>query len=205
MKPSKFSKKDYEAAAVVKFQGSSENRITLDTPILDLIKREGCHQVVCYPPSKRPVNIQNDDVIFISQLTRNPESDPKNDIHIYGCAVGMAYREGQDEATAADIKRRPWKKNYPFCIQLNEARFVRGTVANGVSLNELMAKLGADSFATTQFHMVVGEGNTDPRKSVQRQAAIRLSQNGFKMLKKWLEAAFNTHGTIPRSMIDKIV
>lgn len=48
-----------------------------------------------------------------------------------------------------------------------------GTMVNGVSLNELMETLGADSFAPTQRNAARGKGNTNPRRAYLQRAAQR--------------------------------
>jgi hypothetical protein len=78
-----------------------------------------------------------------------------------------------------------------------DAEFVAGTMANGVSLNELMETLGAESFASTQRNARRGGGNTDPRRAYLQQAAAELSRQGLARLSERLDAAFETHGKVP--------
>ena len=68
----------------------------------------------------------------------------------------MAYREERDDATQADIDRRPWRARWSRYIRVHHAEFVDGTMDNGVSLGELMSALGADSFASTQRNATRG-------------------------------------------------
>jgi hypothetical protein len=75
---------------------------------------------------------------------------------------------------------------------------------NGVSLNELMDTLGADSFAPTQRNTLRGEGNTDPRKAYRQQAAAELSAEGFSWLGERLQAAFDEHGMVPQDTLDQL-
>ena len=63
-------------------------------------------------------------------------------------------------------------------------RIRRGTIANGVSLAQMMDTLGSDSFATTQRNAARGYGNTDPRRSVRQQPAVELSRQGFDWLNR---------------------
>ena len=68
-------------------------------------------------------------------------------------------------APPEDIARRRWKEKWPRYIRVHHAEFVAGTMANGISLNELMDTLGSDSFASTQRNATRGTGNTDPRRA----------------------------------------
>ncbi|MGA7450862.1 MAG: hypothetical protein WBW73_06155 [Rhodoplanes sp.] len=99
-----------------------------------------------------------------------------NDIHIFGRAIAL----------------------HPC------AEFVASSMANGVSLNELMDALGANSFAPTQRNALRGEGNFDPRKAYRQQAAVELSGEGLSWLRDRLQAAFEAHGTMPQGTLDNL-
>jgi hypothetical protein len=77
-------------------------------------------------------------------------------------------------------------------------------MANGVSLNELMGALGANSFAPTQRNVARGEGNTDPRRAYQQQVAVELSAESIAWLGERLQAAFDRHGKVPQDDLEKL-
>jgi hypothetical protein len=136
-------------------------------------------------------------VIFIGRLTQDP-----NDIRIFGRAIGMRHEPGRDDATPRDIALRSWKAKWPRYVRVHHAEFVAGTMTNGVSLNELMAKLGPDSFLSTQRNAALGDGNTDPRQAYRQQAAVELSSAGLSWLSEQLQSTFDTHGTVPQDTLD---
>ena len=109
--------------AFVKFLGEGVNRVPLSFPTIEETKLAGCHWAVAYPASKRPRGVQDDAIIFIAQLTSKA-----NDIRIFGRAVGMKHQPGRDDATFADIERRPWKEKWPRYIRVHHAEFVAGTI-----------------------------------------------------------------------------
>ncbi len=185
--------------AFVKFLGSAKNRTRLSFPVIDEIKRTGCHWAVGYPAKKRPRNVREGDVIFIARLTIDP-----NDIRIFGRAIGMEHIPGRDDATPREIADRPWKAEWPCYIRVHDAEFIAGNVGNGVSLNALMEELGSNSFASTQKNAANLNGNTNPRQSYVQQPAVKLSQDGFEWLNEHLEAAFVSHGKIPTAEIAKL-
>lgn len=185
--------------AFAKFLGEGNNRVPLSFPTIEEIERAGCHWAVAYPATKRPRAVKNDAVIFIARLTHDP-----NDIRVFGRAIGMRYVPGRDDATPEDIARRDWKSTWSRYIRVHHAEFVAGTMANGISLNELMSALGANSFAPTQRNAARGEGNTDPRRAYQQQAAVELSAEGFAWLGERLQAAFDLHGKVPQDDLDKL-
>ena len=178
--------------AFVKFLGESSNREPLSWSTIGEIERAGCHWAVAYPASKRPRRVEDGDLIFIARLTEDPA-----DIRVFGRAIGLRHVPGQDDASPEDIALRPWKAKWPSYVRVHDAEFVAGTMANGVSLNEMMAALGADAFASTQRNAAKGEGNTDPRRAYSQQAHVELSAQGLDWLSTRLDAAFETHGKIP--------
>ncbi len=185
--------------AFVKFLGEGNDRVELSCPTIEEIERAGCHWAVAYPASKRPSGVKEDAAIFIARLTQEP-----NDIRIFGRAVGMKHQPGRDDATHTDITLRPWKEKWPRYIRLHNAEFVAGTMENGVSLNELMDALGADSFAPTQRNAARSQGNTNPRRAYLQQAAVELSAEGLSWLGDRLQAAFDTHGKVPQDTLDRL-
>ncbi len=146
--------------AFVKFFGQGSNRATLSLPTIDEVERAGCHWALSYPASKRPSGVRDGALMFISRLTTDP-----NDIRVFGRASGLRHLPGRDDATPADIALRPFKGNWPRYIRVFGAEFVAGTMANGVSLNELMNALGENSFVPTQRNAKRGTGNIDPRRA----------------------------------------
>lgn len=185
--------------AFVKFIGWSANRVSLNQSVEEQIEISGCHWAFAYPENKRPTGVREGALIFASRLTRDP-----NDIRIFGRAIGMKYVPGRDDASPADIRDRSWKKTWPRYIRLHHAEFIAGTMANGVSLNELMDSLGADSFAATQRNAANGRGNTDPRGAYRQQAAVKLSAEGLSWLNERLQAAFDRHGKVPDDTLDQL-
>ena len=185
--------------AFVKFGGTAGDRAPLSISTLEEIKSGGCHWAVCYPKNQRPRIVQDGSLIFIARLTT--ESN-KNDIRVFGCAIGMKYIQGRDDATPEDKKRRSWKAKWPHYIRVHQGEFIAGTIANGVSLSQLMDELEADSFQSTQHNATRGEGNTNPRKAIRQKPAVQLSSKGRTWLAERLQEAFEVHGRVPKDTLD---
>ena len=184
--------------AFVKFLGEGDNRVPVSFTTIEEIERAGCHRAVAYPANRRPRSVKDGAVMFIARITDEP------DIRIFGRAIGMRYRPGRDDASPEDIARHWWKEKWPRYIRVHHAEFVAGTIANGISLNELMGTLGSDSFASTQRNAARGAGNTDPRRAYGRQAAVELSSQGIFWLGERLQAAFDEHGKVPQDTLDQL-
>lgn len=180
--------------AFVKFSGTSDDRADRFMAVFEQLKQSATHRMCTYPKSKRPTGVDDGAVLFLARLVKDPD-----DILIYGRAIGMRHVPGRDDITADDLAIRPWKANWPHYIRVHHGEFVAGTLANGVSLNEMMDTLHADSFAPSQRNATKGSGNTDPRLSYRRQPAVELSPQGYAWLTEKLKAAFRKYGTIPPS------
>lgn len=185
--------------AYVKFLGSADRRERLSWPTVEEVKRAGCHWALAYPQSKRPTGVADGALMFVGRLTERP-----NDIRVFGRAIGMKHVRGRDDASRADRVRRDWKNRWPCYIRVHHCEFVDGTMKNGVSLNDLMDELGSASYATTSENARRGRGNIDPRKSVRRQAAVRLSAEAAAWLNERLETAFARHGRITEHVLSGI-
>lgn len=175
----------------VKFLGEGDNRVTLSHSTMEELRSSGAHWAVAYPRSKRPRQVLDGDLIFVGRLTYDP-----NDIIVFGRAVGRRHIPGRDDATADEIALRAWKATWPRYVRVTNAEFVSGTLANGVSLNDLMRELESASFAATERNAIAGEGNTDPRKAYRQQPAVQLSSAGLHWLSERLQARFDSFGKI---------
>jgi hypothetical protein len=186
--------------AFVKFLGESDDRVPLSSETIAEVRLSGCHWALTYPVSKRPRSVGEGDAMFISRLTRGP-----NDIRVFGRALALRrHVPGRDDATPEDIARRFWNDRWPHYIRVYHAEFVAGSMENGVSLNELMATLGAASFASTRRNDARGRGNTDPRRAIRQQPAVALSPQGLSWLSTRLHLAFGLHGMVPADDLAKL-
>ena len=184
--------------AFVKFLGEGHNRVLISSTTIEEIEETGCHWAVPYPANRRPRNVKDGAVMFIARLTKEP------DIRVFGRAIAMKHDPVRDNASPEDIALRPWKEKWPRYIRVHHAEFVAGTMANGISLNELMEALGSDSFTPTQRNAARGAGNTDPRRAYMQQAAVELSSQGLLWLGERLQEAFAEHGKVPQDTLDEL-
>lgn len=190
---------DDAVQAFVKFFGESHNRAHRSMAVLNEVQRSGCHWACTYPKGKRPRQVKDGAVMFMGRLVKEP-----NDILIYGRAVGIRHDEDRDDATNTDISLRPWKAKWPHYVRVHHAEFIGGTLANGISLNELMNSLQSDAFMATQRNAVAGQGNRDPRKAYMQQPAVELTQLGMSWLNERLQLAYESHGRVPPSALEQL-
>ena len=184
--------------AFVKFLGDSSNRPPLSLATLEELRESECHRVVGYPVKRRPQIVEDGAEMFIARFVHG-------DTRVFGRAIALKHEPGRDDATRRDVRRRSWRKKWPHYIRVHHAEFVAGTMENGVSLGELMEDLKADSFAPTQRNAKLGDGsNTNPRLSIRRQAAARLTDESYRWLGERLQNAFEVHGKILDSELKKL-
>ena len=184
--------------AFVKFLGDSSNRPPLSLATLEELRESECHRVVGYPVKRRPRIVEDGAEMFIARFVHG-------DTRVFGRAIALKHEPGRDDATRRDVRRRLWRKKWPHYIRVHHAEFVAGTMENGVSLGELMEDLKADSFAPTQRNAKLGDGsNTNPRLSIRRQAAARLTDESYRWLGERLQNSFEVHGKILDSELKKL-
>ncbi len=184
--------------AFVKIIGDNPAPLSLST--IAEIKGGGCYRILAYPTNGRPRGVKDGAVMFIGRKVGGP-----NDIRIFGRAIGMEYKEKRDDATPGEKALNPDFERWSRYIRVHHAEFVSGTMENGVSLNALMDKLEADSFASTQRNAQEGKRkNTNPRKAYRRHPAVKLSGEGLFWLNEQLQAEFDTHGKISQDTLNKM-
>ena len=137
--------------------------------------------------------------MFMARLVKNP-----TDIRIFGRGIGMHYVEGRDDASPDDIKKRPWKAKWPRYIRVHDVEFLNGALGDGISLAELMEKLGSNSFASTKRNALARRGNTNPRMAFNQQAAVELTPEAISWLNKRVDEAFATNGKISQAELAKL-
>lgn len=130
--------------------------------------------------------------MFMGRLVKEPK-----DILIFGRAIGLKHVEGRDDASAQEIKDRPFKEKWSRYVRVHHAEFLAGPLGNGISLNAMMKTLGANSFLSTQQNAKKGSDKTNPRRAYQRQAAVELTPEAAGWINDRLQDAFDRFGTLP--------
>jgi len=185
--------------AFVKIFGEGNNRLPLSHSVLDNVKSSGSHWACTYRLNRRPRAVKDGDVMFMGRLVENP-----NDIMIYGRAIALRHVVGRDEASAAEIQLRDWKKDWPVYVRVHHGEFVSGTLKNGVSLGTLMSQLKSDSFTSTQKNARNGSGNINPRAAYSQAAHVHLTKEAFSWLNQQLEQAFMIHGKLTPAELEPL-
>lgn len=182
----------------VKFFGLGNDRVSSSIKVIDEVNSSTSHWALSYPATKRPRNVKDGALMFMSRLVDS------NDILIYGRGIGMAYRPGRDDATPGDIKKRDWKAHWSRYIRVRDVEFVNGALAECVSLNDLMTKLGPSSFVSTKERYQRGERNIRLRATYARKAQVQLTPEAIAWLNDQLDRCFEQHGKISQEALSDL-
>lgn len=106
--------------AFVKFFGTNSDRAEYSLPIIEEVKRAGCHWACSYSKGKRPRQVDDGAVMYMGRLVKDPD-----DIIIFGRAVAMKHKEVRDDASHTDKKLRDFKNKWPHYIRVHHAEFIR--------------------------------------------------------------------------------
>jgi hypothetical protein len=187
-------------AGFVKLFGYSGNRLPHSHPVIDEVRRAGCHWACCYPVAKRPRQVKDGDVIFMARLVSDPE-----DMRVFGRALAMEHRPGRDDATAEDIQLRPWKSRWPCYVRVHDAQFLNGTLRDGVSLRVMIDELQAESWCSTSRRAAgMGGMNIDPYASLSQQSHLQLTVKAIQWLNDHLDARIHENGRIDPGELAKL-
>lgn len=183
----------------VKFFAVANERVDPDKTVLKDLNDSTAHWALSYPATKRPRSVKDGALMFISVLTK------PNDIRIFGRGVAIAYRPGVDEATKGDIRKRKWKKRWSRYIRVEHVEFINGSVADGVSLNELMRELREFAFATTKARYLQGERNINLPRSYARRAHVELTPESIAWLNDQLDRRFERFGKVSDDALNDLI
>jgi hypothetical protein len=176
----------------VKFYGTNADLVPRTWTTLSAVQRAGNHAVCAFPKGRRPRQVQDGALMFMGRVIAE-------DVMIYGRAIAKRHEEGADDATEEDFRIREWRRKFPHYIRVHSPEFMGGTLAMGVSLNELMDALSYEAFEVTLRNYEAGRGNIDPRKSIGPQPAVQLSSHGSAWVNERLEDRFRQFGKLSKA------
>jgi len=183
----------------VKLFGTSRDRESNETLVIDEVIGSDSHRVLSYPTKKRPRSVKEGDLMFVGRMVKDPD-----DIMIYGRVRGLKHDPRIDNATPEDVKLRKWKKDWSRYIRVYETEFVNGTLGDCISLYKLMDELGPDIFVTTQLNAKRGKGNTNPKHAYRSQASVRLTTRAARLLNRQLDEIFSKLGRLSGEGLNKV-
>ena len=163
-------------AFVMLLGNSTQSRKSFSCRVIDVIKSNECHWA--FFQKRRNRQVQDGDDIYIGQFTRDPD-----DIRVFGRATGVKHVDGRDDATQEDIGRIPWRAEFPYYNRVCRAEFVDGSLANGISMKELV---GARKKPDTRF-------------AHRGHARVKLAGADHHWLEQRLEEAFEIHEKVSPS------
>jgi hypothetical protein len=184
----------------VKFFGKGSKRVNLDFTTREEVDRALCHYSCGFSLNKKPRQIQEGDIIYMARMTAHPF-----DYAIFGKAIARKFVDGRDQATSKEIKQRPWKKEYPIYLRVQQPIFVDGNMGDCVLLGDLIRALAYESFAATSYrYHQKNERDIEPKNVLRQQAYVKLTHKGAE----WIESRFRDSllrvGQIPPQFINTL-
>jgi hypothetical protein len=158
------------------FHGTAEERVNPFLPIRLWAAQRQTHRAIRFPEGRRPTGVRTDDYVFFVLHSRQPAGAPE--AFIVGSARALAYRNLVDDASEEERAADSFLDRFPHALRVEDVRLVRGAVGEGLSANQIMDKLGAHLFESTDKNLARRSGNVDPRRSIAQKALIRLSDRG---------------------------
>lgn len=185
--------------AFVKFFGEGHKRVSPTMRIIDEVRDSGSHFALSFPAKKRPRQEKTGDVVFIGRMVA------PGDLRFYGRAIAIAHDDQLDNASEADKKKRTFRARWSTFLRVRDPEFINGTLADGISRNELMDKFGPETFLSTSENQRLKNGkNTRPRIALRSKAHMPLTQVAADWLNAKFYEAVAKHGKILQRELDTI-
>ncbi|MBS1903223.1 MAG: phospholipase D family protein [Bacteroidetes bacterium] len=181
----------------LKFFGDARDRVDDTFTIEEEVDRALCHYACGFSRSKRPLQINEGDVIFLGRLTRKP-----HDVAIFGKAIAIEFNDDRDWATLRERQEREWKRKWEAYLRFRNPVFQKGTMADCYRLSDLMKDLDYRSFVTTSERFDAGERNIAVHMSFRQQPYVRLTHQAATVVERQLQQRIGKHGRISQQFID---
>jgi len=183
------------------YHGTADDRVNPFLPVRIWAAHRHTHKLIRFPAGRRPTGVSTGDTIFFVVLSREPGGD--NESYIVGCATAVAYRPLIDDATDEEQATDEFYARFPHALRLENVRFIRGAVGEGVSSHDLMTRLGAQLFESTRQNLEKKSGNIDPVKSIAQKSIIRLADVGEDETEVLLDERMSILGCVTAGEISR--
>lgn len=183
------------------YHGTSDDRVNPFLPVRIWASQRSTHKFIRFPAGRRPTGVKTGDTVFFVVLSREPGGE--NESYIVGRATAVAYRPLIDDATDEEQATDEFYARFPHALRLENVRFIRGAVGEGVGSHDLMARLGAQLFESTRRNLEKKSGNIDPVKSIAQKSIIRLAEKGEEETNTLLDERMSILGCVTADEITR--
>lgn len=166
----------------LKFEGNSENRIPNNLTFLERRRKE--HFKRTFFP-KAPSGIKSGQTLFMTMVTN--DIDGNGTPIIVGYARTSGYKKenvihGNAPFNTVDHGR------YPYFVELEEGRFLKGPIKYGISLRELARELNTDLYPNHKdnFNKII--------YTHRQKSHIQITKKAEDYIMQRLESLFKIHG-----------
>lgn len=166
----------------LKFEGNSENRIPNEQSYLSRRKKEHLNRTF-FPTM--PTGIKAGQTLFMTMVSQ--DSSGKGTPIIIGYATTSGFKkenviQGDAPFNSMDQGR------YPYYVELDSGRFLKGSIKNGISLRELARELNVDLYPNpkSDFNEII--------YTHRQKSHLQITKKANDYIIKRLESLFKIHG-----------
>lgn len=138
---------DLEPTAWIKFEGYSDSKRTPNDDPISITLDSNNYYRTYFPKKKKPTGFKDGDIIFIAKNSWDKNGEPSP--MIFGYGFTKKFKE-ENIVSNEEKEQNPVFKRWPYFINVENFRFIRTTLKDGISLLDLYKDIGSDTFPTSQ-------------------------------------------------------
>jgi hypothetical protein len=178
----------------LKFFGADNARVGRDYLVVDEISRAESHCVAGFSRKRKPTVFEPNDIMYLARMVKHP-----NDYVVFGKGiVADSFQLPRDQATPDDTLRIPFRKRWPYYLQLVDTVFINGNLHNGITIGSLIKVHGYNSFLRTQNWTNTGKSI---KRAFSNQAYVELTDEVANWLNGEFEFKLQENGGVDEEML----
>lgn len=172
----------------LKFEGTSENRISNDEVYLHRKKRINEYINRTFFPVK-PTGIKEGDLLFLTVVSKDKDD---NEVPIIvGYAESSGYKENF-KVNNNDPKYVRWNNRFPYYVEFTHGKFLGDSIKHGISLIELYRELKHNVYPSTVNKPETGIESI--KKRHHQKSHLQITEYAKDYLLRKLENLFEKYG-----------
>lgn len=166
----------------LKFEGNSENRISNELNFLERRKKEHINRTF-FP--KAPSGIKVGQILFMTMVSNDTEGNATP--IIVGFAEAKGFNKGNVIQGSVPFNSKDLNR-YPYYVELERGKFLKGPIKYGISLRELARELNEDLYPNhkTNFSEII--------YTHRQKSHIQITNKAHDYIMQRLENLFDIYG-----------
>lgn len=181
----------------LKFFGGDSARAERNYEIISEVRRAESHCVAGFSERRKPTIFEKGDEVFFGRMVSYP-----NDYIIFGKGiVADSFKLPRDKATNSDVLRIPFRKDWPYYLQMENTIFINGMLSNGITIQKIINEFNNNAFTRT---MDGKNWKLTVRQAFSNQSYIEFTPVCCDWLKSEFQNCIDKFGKISEEEILKI-